>query len=191
MTLTPMRYKNYTWPHNPRVYTIDYRREMAVNKVPFGLYKLQDLDRTCRVMKGEGEFVGPRAYAQFGQLANVFYAAGPGLLIHPLWQTANAYFVQLSQEQQPRPDYVKYTFTFWEDAGWYSDAPRRVSGTASAGGTSAPAAGAAPRTHRVVKGDTLWAISRKYGVALNALIALNPQIKDPDLIRVGDEVRVR
>ncbi len=191
MTLTPMRYKNYTWPHNPRVYTIDYRREMAVNKVPFGLYKLQDLDRTCRVMKGEGEFVGPRAYAQFGQLANVFYAAGPGLLIHPLWQTANAYFVQLSLEQQPRPDYVKYTFTFWEDAGWYPDAPRRGSGTASAGGTSAPAAGAAPRTHRVVKGDTLWAISRKYGVALNALIALNPQIKDPDLIRVGDEVRVR
>lgn len=190
MTLTPMRYKNYTWPHNPRVYTIDYRREMAVNKVPFGLYKLQDLDRTCRVMKGEGEFVGPRAYAQFGQLANVFYAAGPGLLIHPLWQTANAYFVQLSLEQQPRPDYVKYTFTFWEDAGWYHDAPRRVSGTAPAGGGSA-AAGAAPKTHRVVKGDTLWAISRKYGVALNSLIALNPQIKDPDLIRVGDEVRVR
>ena len=191
MTLTPMRYKNYTWPHNPRVYTIDYRREMAVNKVPFGLYKLQDLDRTCRVMNGEGEFVGPRAYAQFGQLANVFYAAGPGLLIHPLWQTANAYFVQLSLEQQPRPDYVKYTFTFWEDAGWYPDAPRRVSGTAFAGGTSAPAAGAAPKTHRVVKGDTLWAISRKYGVALNSLIALSPQIKDPDLIRVGDEVRVR
>ena len=42
-----------------------------------------------------------------------------------------------------------------------------------------------------MKGYTLWGISRKYGVALNALIALNPQIKDPDLIRVGDEVRVR
>ena len=55
-----------------------------------------------------------------------------------------------------------------------------MSGTAPAGGGSA-AAGAAPKTHRVVKGDTLWAISRKYGVALNALIALNPQIKDPDL----------
>ena len=82
MTLTPMRYKNYTWPHNPRVYTIDYRREMAVNKIPFGLYQLQDLDRTCRVMEGEGEFVGPEAYAQFGRLANVFYQGGPGLLIH-------------------------------------------------------------------------------------------------------------
>ena len=37
MTLTPMRYKNYTWPHNPRIYTMEYRREMAVNKIPFGL----------------------------------------------------------------------------------------------------------------------------------------------------------
>ena len=26
MTLSPMRYKGYTWPHNPRVYSIDYER---------------------------------------------------------------------------------------------------------------------------------------------------------------------
>ena len=31
-----MRYKDYVWPHNPRVYSIDYERKMAVNKVPFG-----------------------------------------------------------------------------------------------------------------------------------------------------------
>ena len=43
MRLTPMRYKSYTWPHNPRVYSIDYERKMAVHKVPFGLYHLQDL----------------------------------------------------------------------------------------------------------------------------------------------------
>ena len=78
MRLTPMRYKNYTWPHNPRVYSIDYERKMAVHKVPFGLYHLQDLGRTRRVMEGEGEFVGADAYSQFGQLANVFYDSGPG-----------------------------------------------------------------------------------------------------------------
>ena len=66
MTLTPMRYKNYTWPHNPRIYTMEYRREMAVNKIPFGLYQLQDLDRTCRVMEGEGELAG----RQGGALTN-------------------------------------------------------------------------------------------------------------------------
>ena len=45
MTLSPMRYKGYTWPHNPRVYSIDYERKMAVNKTPFGLFHLQDLGR--------------------------------------------------------------------------------------------------------------------------------------------------
>ena len=80
-----MRYKEYTWPHNPRVYSIDYERKMAVHKVPFGLYSLQDLGRTRRVMEGEGEFVGEGAYTQFGQLANVFHETGPGLLIHPIW----------------------------------------------------------------------------------------------------------
>lgn len=132
MRLTPMRYKNYTWPHNPRVYSIDYERKMAVHKVPFGLYHLQDLGRTRRVMEGEGEFVGADAYSQFGQLANVFYDSGPGLLVHPLWQAASAYFVALRLEQEPRPDYVRYSFTFWEDVSYYSGevrtfapAPRR------------------------------------------------------------------
>lgn len=120
MRLTPMRYKNYTWPHNPRVYSIDYERKMAVHKVPFGLYHLQDLGRTRRVMEGEGEFVGADAYSQFGQLANVFYDSGPGLLVHPLWQAASAYFVALRLEQEPRPDYVRYSFTFWEDVSYYS-----------------------------------------------------------------------
>ena len=56
-----MRYKDYVWPHNPRVYSIDYERKMAVNKVPFGTYHLQDLGRTRRVMRGEGEFAGEGA----------------------------------------------------------------------------------------------------------------------------------
>ena len=44
--LTPMQYKSYVWPHNPRTYTIQYVRKVAVHKVPFGLYHLQDLGRT-------------------------------------------------------------------------------------------------------------------------------------------------
>ena len=55
--LSAMRYKEFTWPHNPRTYTIEYQRSMAVNKVPFGRYHLQDLGPTRRVMRGEGEFV--------------------------------------------------------------------------------------------------------------------------------------
>ena len=187
MTLSPMRYKGYTWPHNPRVYSIDYERKMAVNKTPFGLFHLQDLGRTNRIMEGEGEFVGPDAYAQFGKLANVFYEDGPGLLVNPLWQTANAYFVSLRLEQEPRPDYVRYSFAFWEDDSWYTGLAAQTAGAQSgeSGGTSA-----GPVYHRVVKGESLWAIAKKYDLSLVKLIAMNPQIKNPNLIHVGDEVRV-
>ena len=189
MTLTPMRYKNYTWPHNPRVYSIDFERKMAVHKTPFGLYHLQDLGRTNRIMEGEGEFVGADAYAQFGRLASVFYSGGPGLLIHPLWQTANAYFVSLRLKQEPRPDYVKYAFSFWEDDSRYTGLAVRAD--SSSGGSSTGSTASGKAYHRVVKGETLWLIAKHYGIALAELIALNPQIKNPNLIRVGDEVRVR
>ena len=193
MILTPMRYKGYTWPHNPRVYSIDYERKMATNKVPFGLYYLQDLGRTRRVMEGEGEFVGEGAYSQFGELANVFHENGPGLLIHPVWQAASAYFVTLRLEQEPLPNYVRYSFSFWEDVDYYSGAASvqtagSIGGTGTGTGTS-PAAGASTR-YRVVQGDTLWGIAQRFGLPLETLVALNPRIKNPNLIRPGDEVRV-
>ncbi len=192
MVLSPMRYKNYIWPHNPRVYSIDYERKMALHKTPFGLYQLQDLGLSNRVMEGEGEFVGEGAYRQFGQLANVFYNSGPGLLIHPLWQVSSAYFVSLRLEQEPRPDYVRYSFTFWEDnSGWSGLANQDTGLAQGGGGLEDGGASSGAVYHRVVKGDTLWDLARKYGVSLPELVALNPQIKNPNLIRVGEEVRVR
>lgn len=193
MNLTPMRYKNYIWPHNPRVYTIDYQRVMAENKVPFGRCQLQDLGMAKRVMRGEGEFVGEDAYYQFGQLATVFYDDGPGLLIHPIWQTANAYFVELKVEQEPRPDYVRYSFTFWEKYNAYNTTLRRVE-LAAEGQPAAAAglaqAGAETRWHTVVRGDTLWKLANRYGMSVSELVALNPGIKNPNLIYVGQKVRV-
>ena len=50
MRLASMRYKDYVWPHNPRVYTIEYKRTMGARKVPFGRYHLQDLGPAQRVM---------------------------------------------------------------------------------------------------------------------------------------------
>ena len=47
-----------------------------------------------------------------------------------------------------------------------------------------------PVYYQVVKGDSLWSIAQRYGMALSDLIALNPQIKNPNLIHIGDEVRV-
>lgn len=193
MNLAPMRYKSYTWPHNPRVYSIDFQRPVAAHKTPFGRYQIQDLGLGHRVMEGEGEFVGEGAYEEFQRLACVFYDDGPGLLVHPLWQVASAYFVSLRVEQAPRPDYVRYSFRFCEEYSLYNGLATRAAGGSSAGKAAdrTAASGGQALYHRVVKGDTLWGLAGRYGVTLTELMALNPQIKNPNLIRVGEEVRVR
>lgn len=189
--LTPMRYKDFVWPHNPAVYSITYERQVAVHKVPFGRYCLQDLGLTRRVMRGQGEFVGQGAYDQFRSLAVVFYQDEPGLLVHPVWMTANAYFVALRLEQQRRPDYVNYSFEFWECFDRYVSGLTPVTSSAASGGSAqTETAAAQKRTHTVVQGDTLWGIAGRYGVTLSALIAANPQIKNPNLIYPGQKVVV-
>ena len=100
MRLTPMRYKEFTWPHNPEIYTVEYRRQMAAHKVPFGRCVLQDLGYTYRVLKGEGVFTGDDAYRQFQELTAVFQESGPGLLVHPVWQAERAYFVELKVTEE-------------------------------------------------------------------------------------------
>ena len=45
--------------------------------------------------------------------------------------------------------------------------------------------------YTVKKGDTLGAIARKFNMSLNKLLGLNPDIKNPNLIHIGDKIRVK
>lgn len=249
MNLSPMRFKNFIWPHNPRVYSITYERKMAANKIPFGRYVLQSLGQTRRVFRGEGEFVGEGAYETFKKLATVFYEETPGTLIHPVWTAATAWFVGLELEQEPRSDYVRYSFEFWEVVGGIAAAPTvrteksgdepelhpeqntSASGAANNGAANngaadsgaagsgkdgavgkpvkpvssgssgdgftevafGPAAGEKSEQlwHTVVKGESLWVIARRYDTTVDGLLTLNPAIRNPNLILIGQKVRVR
>jgi LysM repeat protein len=46
-------------------------------------------------------------------------------------------------------------------------------------------------THIVVSGDTLTAIAAKFNTTIAAILELNPSIKDPDVIHIGDRIRIR
>ncbi|WP_151736483.1 LysM peptidoglycan-binding domain-containing protein [Paenibacillus tengchongensis] len=46
------------------------------------------------------------------------------------------------------------------------------------------------KIHMVKEGDTLYALSQKYGVPLQKIIDANPQISNPDVLTVGDKVKI-
>lgn len=45
--------------------------------------------------------------------------------------------------------------------------------------------------YTVQSGDSLWSISQRYGLTLAQIIALNPQIPNPDLIYPNDQIRIK
>jgi len=182
--LAPMRYKNFVWPNNPKNYTISFERQTAVHKIPYGAYVMEDLGRSCRCMRGEGEFFGPDAYENFKKLATVFYEDGPGTLFHPTWMTTSAYFTELKLRQEPQRDYVAYSFAFVE--GFPSgDAARMrpVDAGASAGQEAA--------YYTVQGGDSLWRIAEDHGTTVAELLRLNPHISNANNITVGGKLRVQ
>ena len=136
---------------------------------------------------GQGEFAGEGAYDTFKKLASVFYEETPGVLVHPVWMTTTAWFAALELRQEPRRDYVAYSFEFWETVeGDGKDGLSVPDGAQGAGAGE----DARSRWHTVAKGDTLWEIARRYGVELGRIVELNPDIRNPSLIYVGQRVRI-
>lgn len=185
MKLAPMRFKDYVWPHNPRIYSIEYRRRVVSHAVPFGLYMLQNMGRDNRVFRGQGEFAGAGAYDEFKKLATVFYGTKPGLLVHPLWQEAQCYFVSLTLLQEPREDYVSYSFEFWECYDGYETGLKAIQS-----GQTDTTASAGEEYYTVVSGDCLYAIAQRHGLTLTGLVELNPQLESVNVIHPGDRIRV-
>ena len=175
----PMRYKTFVWPNNPRTYSIAYKRHTAQHKIPMGTYVLEDLGRACREMRGEGEFFGPKAYETFKALATVFYEGGAGELVHPVWMTTGAYFTELRLTQEPREDYVAYSFTFLEDLS-----PAQTMKQASPHGETAVYV-------NVAEGENVWSLAARCGTPASAVLQLNPTIRNGNLLTAGQKVRVR
>ena len=98
--------------------------------------------------------------------------------MHPVWQTAGAYFTELELTQEPRDDYVAYRFTFCEAPG----AAEEAAGDEEMNGQ---------RFYELREGQTLWTVSNAYGLSMTELLRLNPQIAKPNEVQSGTRVRVR
>ena len=188
MILSPMMYKGYVWPHNPKTYSVTFENVVNSRKIPYGEYVIQNMGKTHRVFKGEGEFAGAGAYEQFRLLEKVFEDTSPGILVHPVWSASQAYFVKLELTEKPRRDYVSYSFEFWEAKP--QETALKDAGTAVSADASVSAGATPARYYTVVSGDTLWDIGQRNSLTVDQILSLNPDIKNPNLLYPGDKVRL-
>ena len=176
--LSAMRFKDFTWPHNPRIFRVLWRRRVCVLDAPGGRYRLQDLGTTCRILRGEGEFCGPGAYEDFERLQQAFLSDGAGTLVHPLWHCRSVFFTRLELTQEPRQDYVAYAFEFTETRGDDTEGQRK-------------SVNALPdERYTLAAGDTAWSVAERFGLDMAALLALNPGLPNPSELAPGQEVRI-
>lgn len=178
--LAKMKYKSFVWPINPEKLEVETKRSMKSFKFPFGGFAVQDLGVKSRVIKGTGEFTGPDAYDSFRRLAELFSEGGTGWLEHPVWPPVKAYFSGLKLTEEPEEEYVRYSFEFTECADSYS-----LSGFTA----TAPETGTVKYTS-AKSGDTLSAIATRFGMTVQALCALNPQLTASTVPAAGQIIRI-
>ena len=174
--LAAMKFRDFTWPNNPRSFTVEHRRALKSRKLPFQAYRVQDMGEDLCVYRGEGEFVGSNAYADFLRLAELFIDGRPGLLVHPIWPAVNVYFASLKLKQEPQENYVNYEFEFWQN----SDGVKRGNVKLEL----------APSYYTVQQGDGIGDIVNNNGVTVDSLLRNNPHIENFNRIRVGDIVKI-
>lgn len=182
-----MRFGEFIWPNDPKTYTLRETKKTVEHPLVGGGFLVEEVGKQAAELVGEGEFFGAKAYETFRELLRIFRKGGTEILVHPMWEGGNARFTELALSEEPREDYVKYRFCFCETV----DADTAAVLEKADAMVSAPAAGKSGKQYYTVRtGDTLWAISRKYGMELAALLKLNPQIANPNYIVTGQQVRI-
>ena len=78
-----MKYKDYTWPSNPKRLEVSHRRNVCETGLVSGASIVQDLGTFCRVVRGEGELCGPACLPQWERLVQIFQEGEPGVLTLP------------------------------------------------------------------------------------------------------------
>lgn len=169
MELAIMRFKGRTFRCNPLSLEILCGRNTASYKVPFSGEIHRDMGLGCRVIKGEGELEGKDCIEQYAQLSALQREGDEGILSLPIMEPVKAVFTGLKALAQVTPDKITYSFEFTE-----VKSPEKKTG----------------KVHLVKSGETLFDIAFDFSVSVDRLVELNPQVKRPDELKEGEEIRL-
>ena len=165
-----IRYKGYSFEHNPETLRISTVKSVAEQDVILGRSIVREFGEKNRIITGEGKIVGEDCMYQFLRLYKVKEERGSGVLSIPSVKPFFAFFRSLEFLAEPAPNLITYRFVFVEEGG-KSLTPAQSSYT-------------------LEDGEDLWDVSHKFGLAVEKLIELNNFIKRPEEVGARDEVRV-
>lgn len=109
-----LKFKEYVWPQNPEVFRCSFLREPVYEKDYTGQVVFTGMGPQKLTITGNGSFFGASAYTDFQNLKGLFADKAPGELVHPVMGTFQVYLTELEASQEPRTDYVAYSFAFRE-----------------------------------------------------------------------------
>lgn len=189
MALSKLKYKDFTWPHNPATCNINYNKRIISHAYPdINGAEHEELGSEPRTITGSGVFFGKGAYDHFKKLLRYYQQKTAGKFIHPVWGSINCRLTKLTTQEEPLPNYVEYTFEFIEEGDFNlvgdKDFTSKIS-TSTSSSTSSTSKG----YYTVVQGDSLWKISLKFygkGTDWKKIADANKHIiKNPNSIKIG------
>lgn len=168
-----MRFKDFVWSNNPAKVNISAGRNVKSIKIPQSTNIFQDMGREKCTIFGQGQFLGEAALSNFAKLSALLHEGEAGSLSVPGVGVFSAHFSKLSLLEQIGGEFVSYEFEFLgEEAGSMGSAlPKEF--------------------YTVKEGETLWEVATSCSATVEALLGLNPYIKNPNELEAGQKVRVR
>lgn len=172
MRFAPMRFGGMSLRHNPAKLRISGSESVKEYRSPCCKADSVSLGRELRRITGEGEFSGADCIAQYQALEKLLLRAERAKLALPHMQPLYAYLRELELTAKPADDVLSYRFEFVE-----AQSPR-------------PDHRGTVCCLTVSQGESLWDIAYAYGVPIERLTALNPQIPFIDELDEGERVRI-
>lgn len=169
-----LRYKDYTFPTNPRRLEVINERRAARVPLPFSGELVTDMGTRARMVAVEGEFFGANAMQQYLKLEQIYGCEGSGQLYLPGEPPFMAHFILLRAVGLPGRDGYGYTARFLEDTlqNGSGEPERQI-------------------TYIVRENETLFAIAARFHTTAERLLANNPGILSPNSLTAGLTLTVR
>lgn len=109
-----MKFMIFTWLKNPEEFQVHSVCEPEYVVTSDGKFDYTGIGPVCRIFTGRGVFTGDEAFQNFHTLQGLQQVRQVGDLYHPTWGATRAYLTELKMEQESRPKYIVYSFTFRE-----------------------------------------------------------------------------